>query len=281
MSLGIGAEIAGIDAAAPLDTATLAHIHERLRERAVLVFPVQVMAPAQLAAFARNFGPLQANDNPRYLAEDCPDVMLVGNLRVNGESRALFTNGREEWHIDKIFTPHPNAMTLLYAARVPAEGGDTLFADLRAAYDSLPADRKRRLEGLHCVYSYEFIDAVLRDQDPTRPPLTAEGRAANPPARHPLVRIHPETGRRALCVSLDVMSHIEGLSRADSLALLRPLAAHAAGEDFVYRHRWRVGDLVVWDNRSVMHSATLFDAERYQRLLYRAIVADGDSPRSQ
>ena len=112
-----------------------------------------------------------------------------------------------------------------------------------------------------------------RTQDPTRAPPTPENLAAHPPATHPLVRVHPESGRKSLCISPQVMSHIVGMDCEGSLALARSLARHALAERFVYRNRWRPGDLVMWDNRCTMHTATVFDATRYRRLLYRTIIA--------
>ena len=119
-----------------------------------------------------------------------------------------------------------------------------------------------------------WLDATLRAQDPTRPPLTDAMRAAFPPVRHPLVAVHPDTGRRSLYIAPDVMEHVEGMGAAEGDALVRALLAHTLAERFVHRHRWRAGDLVMWDNRCTLHTATPFDASRFRRLLYRTIIAD-------
>ena len=186
----------------------------------------------------------------------------------------MFSNGREDWHIDQIQTARPNIATAMYAVQTPPVGADTLFASMYAAYGALDTKTKHRIDGLQAVYSIECLDAVLRQQDPSRAPLTAQTLADYPPATHPLVRVHPHTGRKSLCIAPDVMSHIVGMSREASRALVEPLAARAVSGEFVYRHQWRNGDVVMWDNRSTMHTATVFDADRYQRLLYRVIIAD-------
>ena len=218
-------------------------------------------------------GRLAHSNNQRYSAPDAADVMLVGNLVVDGEWKSMFTNGMEDWHFDQIYKRRPNTGTLLYAVEVPPIGGDTLFAGMTSACDALDEATRARIAPLEAIYTFEQLDATLRAQDPTRAPLTPEVIAVHPPATHPRVRVHPESGRKSLCISPEVMSHIVGMDREASLALARSPARHALAERFVYRHRWRAGDLVMWDNRCTMHTATVFDATRYRRLLYRTIIA--------
>ena len=269
----VGAEIRGLDVAGDPEPATIVAIRAALSRHGVVVFRDQSLDAPGLAAFSRRFGRLAHSGNQRYSAPDAADVMLVGNLVVDGEWKSMFTNGMEDWHVDQIYKQTPNTGTLLYAVEVPPVGGDTLFAGMSAAWDALDEATRARIAPLEAVYTFEQLDATLRAQDPTRPPLTAEIIEAHPPAIHPLVRVHPESGRKSLCISPEVMSHIVGMDRDGSLALARSLARHALEERFIYRHRWRAGDLVMWDNRCTMHTATVFDANRYRRLLYRTIIA--------
>ena len=269
----VGAEIRGLDVAGDPEQATIVAIRAALSHHGVVLFRGQSLDAPGLAAFSRRFGRLAHSGNQRYAAPDAADVMLVGNLVVDGEWKSMFTNGMEDWHVDQIYKQRPNTGTLLYAVEVPPVGGDTLFAGMTAAYDALDDTTRARIAPLEAVYTFEQLDATLRAQDPTRAPLTPEIIAAHPPATHPLVRVHPESGRKSLCISPEVMSHIVGMGREASLALARSLARHALAERFVYRHHWRPGNLVMWDNRCMMHTATVFDATRYRRLLYRTIIA--------
>ena len=269
----VGVEIRGVDVASDPDEATINAIRATSAHHGVLLFRNQSLDAPGLAAFSRRFGCLAHSGNQRYSAPDAADVMLVGNLVVDGEWKSMFTNGMEDWHVDQIYTQTPNTGTLLYAVEVPPVGGDTLFAGMTAAYDALDDATKARIAPLEAVYTFEQLDATLRAQDSSCAPLTPEIIAAHPPATHPLVRVHPESGRKSLCISPEVMSHIVGMDRDASLALARSRARHALEERFVYRHHWRAGDLVMWDNRCTMHTATVFDAARYRRLLYRTIIA--------
>ena len=269
----VGAEIRGLDVAGDAEQATIVAIRAAFSRHRVVVIRDQSLDAPGLAAFSRRFGRLAHSGNQRYAAPDAADVMLVGNLVVDGEWKSVFTNGMEDWHVDQIYKQMPNTGTLLYAVEVPPVGGDTLFAGMTAAYDALDDATTARIAPLEAVYTFEQLGATLRAQDPSRAPLTPEIIAAHPPATHPLVRVHPESGRKSLCISPQVMSHIVGMGREASLALARSLARHALAERFVYRHHWRPGNLVMSDNRCTMHTATVFDATRYRRLLYRTIIA--------
>ena len=270
----VGAEVSGVNLAVPLTDETFAQIRHVFNQHSVLLIRDQLLTPSTFATFAKRFGPLQISANQRYCCQEEPDIMLVGNLRVNGELKSMFVNAAEDWHIDQIQTVCPNIATCLYAVETPPVGADTLFAGMHAAYEALDEQTQAIIERLEAVYSIERLDAVLRAQDPSRPPLSAQTLAEFPPATHPLVRIHPRTGRKSLCIAPDIVSHIIGMNRKDSLELILPLAAHAVSADFIYRHHWRDGDVVMWDNRCTMHTATVFDDKRYQCLLYRAIISD-------
>lgn len=278
-----GAEISGIDLSQPVSADASRMLRDAFDAHAVLLFRNQRLDPAGVARFARLFGPLQrlrllqprpGKDPEFYSCPEEPDVTVIGTAKREGWPKPMFTNSVENWHVDEGYKPHPNRATVLYAVTTPGAGDDTAFADMLAAYEALDDDAKDRIETLQGVYSVERLDAVFRAVEPERPPLRAETVAAHPPVRHPLVRVHPATGRKSLFVVPPVMSHIDGMAPEASLALADALAAHALQPKFQYRHTWRTGDLLIWDNLFTMHRATAFDAERYERLLLRTMIAD-------
>jgi alpha-ketoglutarate-dependent taurine dioxygenase len=166
---------------------------------------------------------------------------------------------------------------LFYGEIVPPEGADTMFADATGAYRSLDAGLKQRIQGLFAVHSLETLRLWGQRHNPDRKQDIDNQSAAFPPVRQPLVREHPATGAKSLYVCPAVISHIEGMDEAESAALIETLAAHVSQPRYVYTHRWHKGDLVMWDNRAVLHTASLFDHTRYQRLMYRTTIA-GNAP---
>jgi taurine dioxygenase len=191
--------------------------------------------------------------------------------------KASFNRGVEQWHGDSSYREIPSDASLFYAEIVPDEGGDTLFADATAAWRTLEPELRRRVEGLYGVHSLETLRQWGLRHNPERDRNVDAQAAAYPPVRQPVVRVHPATGAKSLYVCPAVISHVEGLDADASAALIDKLIAHVTQERFVYTHRWRKGDLVIWDNRAVLHTASLFDHTRYQRLMYRTTVA-GNAP---
>ena len=272
------AEVRGCDVKAEVKNSALcADLLDLFHIYRVLVFPAQDLSPRELLGFAHLFGEIRPHPDQRFCVPECPEVMLIGNLKEGEDYHSLFVNSREEWHADLTYTATPNKATMLYALNVPPEGGDTMFVDMVAAYDSLSEAERTAIEGRGAVYDYVCMDAVLREHDPIRPPLSAETRRKLPPVTHPLAPSHPATGRRSIYLSPEVISHVEGMTSAESKSFVARIMAHATQDRHVYRHRWRVGDLVLWDNRCTNHSATTFDDARYLRLLYRCTV-EGERP---
>lgn len=231
--------------------------------------------PAQIA-FSERFGPLELPIRKDYLGADYPALHVVSNLGADGKpnpTNALDNPGNFFWHTDASYMQRPASTTLLYAIEIPPRGGDTLFANMHAAYDALPEATRHKLDGLRAVHSWE----QSRYNSGSRAASQEEIEAA-PPVAHPLVRSHPETGRKALYIG-NHTSHIEGMPVPEGRALLKELLDHATQAQFVYRHQWRPGDIVVWDNRSLLHKATDdFDMGQYVRRLHRTVV-QGDAPR--
>jgi taurine dioxygenase len=247
-------------------------IAEAFNRHGLLLWRDQQLSPTQLVSWSRRFGPLRIDSDTLYLLPDHPEVIVIGNLVVDGVMKSLFVNGAEEWHFDGSYLADPSIGSLFHAIEVPSEGGDTLFADTHAAHEALDEDTKRFIENRMAVHSWEVLHDRLTRQDPTRPPLTDAERRLLPPVKHPLVQRHPATGKKNLRVCADSISEIEGLSEADGAALVARLLEHATQPRFVYRHRWRKGDLIAYDNRSLLHTATVFDTAKHLRVMHRTTI---------
>ena len=265
-----GAAIAGVDLGAVSDAGQCAAIRKAFLDRQILVFRGQQLEkPAQIR-FTEQFGELELPLNRDYLGADFPALHVVTNLDAEGrlkDRKVLANPGNYFWHTDASYMPVPAMATLLYAIQVPPEGGDTAFANLSLAYDALPESTKTRIDGMKAVHSW----AQSRINSGSRPATDEENRNA-PPVAHPLVRTHPETGRKGLYLG-NHTSHIEGLPVDEGRALLTELLAHVTDARFVYRHRWQPGDLVMWDNRCLVHRASDdFDFTTHPRVLHRTVL---------
>ena len=238
-------------------------------EHHVLVFRDQDLTKDQQHAFTANFGELEQHvgrlpDGSRY-----PIVHTVTNLDpVSGKPTPTpSTHGNYFWHTDKSYHAVPSLTTLLHAVEVPPEGGDTLFANMHMAYDALPEDEKRALEGLKAVHSWEASRRNTGNK-----PATEEQKRERPPVVHPVVRTHPVTGRKSLYLGMHI-GHIEGMPEAEGKAMLDDLLERATVPAHVYRHQWKKGDLVMWDNRCLLHRADRnYDMSVHPRVLHRTVV---------
>jgi len=267
MTPHIGAEIAGLDLAQPLSPQGIAGVLDAFHTHKVLVFRDQRLTKADFARFSGQFGPLQRHVLDHWLADDLPEVMVLTNFARGGEMRASNAERSARfWHSDLSFTSRPALATALYGVEVPADGGATEFADMCAAYDALPVERQEELIRLEAVHDLEYCQ-----QHVPQAPLTEKQRAEAPPVKQPVVRVHPATGRNAIYVSALHTSHIDGMSQAAGRALIDELCAFAVQPQFLYRHQWRPGDVVIWDNRATMHRGTPYD-ERQRRLLWRTTI---------
>ncbi len=239
----------------------------------ILIRNQQRLEPRELMNVATLFGELELNEkyDPNFLLPDHPEILRLGNLRENGKYRSLFVQADPPpllWHTDDSFRiPQPLGSCLL-CVKTPPSGGETGFAGMAAAYDALPEATKRRIDGLTTTHSYHYLNEILRRRNPHRQPLSEELRANHPPVERPLVARHPVTGRKSLYLPKCHIESIHGLSPEEAESLLSELLEHATGEDFAFMHRWAPGDIVVWDNRSVLHAPSPFDDTRYDRLLY-------------
>jgi taurine dioxygenase len=269
----MGAQVRGVDLSRPLGDKAFGEILHAFHRYMLLVFPGQRIDEAQQVAFSRRFGELQIHVLEQYRHPRHPEIYVLSNVdAVTGKTTGTHPDkGTLVWHSDLSFVPKPALGTALYGIEVPDEGGDTLFADMCAAYDTLDPETKARLGKLRAVHDINV--SRIRAGEAT---MSERQRAEAPPVEHPAVRTHPATGRKVLYVSRHA-SHIAGMPRAESDALLERLQAHATSERFVYRHRWRQHDLVIWDNRCTMHCATQYDPGAERRVMHRTVIK-GDAP---
>ncbi|MDT6963052.1 TauD/TfdA family dioxygenase [Cupriavidus sp. SZY C1] len=275
LGAALGAEVVGLDLSQPLSDDDFRRIHRAHLDHHVVVFRDQRITPDQQIAFSRRFGPLQIHVLHQFQLANHPEILIVSNVLRDGKPIGLGDAGHF-WHSDLSYKEKPSLGSLLHAIELPAEGGDTLFANMHAAYDGLSDALKRRVEGLTAEHTYLARYAELQQRSPWRPNLTPEQIAQVRPVVHPVVRTHPETGRKALFVSEHFTTRIVGLPEAESRALLDELFAHSVQPRYVYRHYWRAHDLVFWDNRSLLHLAG-GTPDHLRRVMYRTTI-EGDTP---
>jgi alpha-ketoglutarate-dependent 2,4-dichlorophenoxyacetate dioxygenase len=268
------ARVTGVDLSRPLDEGDFGQVRDAFHRYAVVVFPEQALTDDEQIAFSERFGPLEVSlrkdrqrriDNPRI--SDISNVDEKDRVFDPDDERAIYNAGNRLWHSDSSFKRVPAMASLLSGREVPPEGGETEYADLRGAWDALPADRQRGLPSLVAEHSFVYSRGLIGyDQ------FTDAERAAVPPVPQAVVRTHPATGRKSLYLGSHA-SHILGRPVEEGRALLRELLEFATQPQFVYRHVWRQHDLVMWDNRCALHRGRPWDERRYRRVMHRTTVA--------
>lgn len=271
----VGAEIVGLDLSRPLNDADFARVHQAHLDYHVVVFRNQQITPQQQIDFSRRFGVLQIHVLKQFLLANHPEILIVSNIVENGQPVGLGDAGKY-WHSDLSYKELPSLGSMLYAQELPSEGGDTLFADMHLAWDTLPEPLRKAVEGRNAVHSYTSRYSHGRNADNWRPTLSAEQLAQVAVVSHPIVRTHPENGRKALFVSEGFTTHIVGLPEDESQAILTELYAHSVRPEGVYRHKWQENDMVFWDNRSLIHLAG-GTPDHLRRRLHRTTI-QGDAP---
>ncbi len=271
----LGAEVVGLDLAAPLSNDDFARLHRAHLDHHLLVFRDQDITPEQQIAFSRRFGPLQVHVLHQFQLKGHPEILVVSNIVENGQPIGLGDAGHY-WHSDLSYKETPSLGSMLHAQELPAEGGDTLFANMHRAWDTLPAGLRKTVAGLKAEHSYLAKYEELRRRSPWRPKLSDAQIAEVKPVIHPVVRTHPETGRKALFVSEHFTTRVVGLPDDESRELLATLFAHSVVPEHVHRHRWEARDMVFWDNRSLMHLAAGCP-EHLRRRMNRTTI-EGDAP---
>ena len=264
----LGAEVLGVDLARDLDDAMFAELYRAFLRYQVLLFDVPELPPAKQVEFGRRFGPLQIHVMNQYHAAQHPELYRLSNLDENGNPTGHHPDkGTLAWHTDGSWQRVTGQATILYAEIVADAGGETHFCDMYGAYERLSPEWKSRIEPLRAVHNLDFSRSRRHGENP----MTDEQRAAVPPVDHPVVRVHPETGRRCLFLG-DHAEYIAGMSYEAGRALIEELNALAVHPDLVYAHRWRPGQLIVWDNRCLLHRATEYDPAAQRRVIRRCTV---------
>jgi taurine dioxygenase len=270
MTKHIGAEIHGLDLREKPDEATIRLIYQAWLDHLVIVFPGQDLSQEDLIRVTGYFGQMGHIDRPaKYrppgFARMLPGIMLISNIRENGEPIGVLPDGEMHFHHDMIHKEVPSRATMLYSVEIPSYGGDTLFASGYAAYDTLDRSVRDRLEGKWALHHYNYGSTIKGDD---------RGSEAFSECAHPVFRTHEETKRKAVYVNRLMTVKVEGMPEAESERLLNAVFDHAEKPEFVYQHRWRKGDLLLWDNRCSSHARTDFPADQVRLLLRTTIEGD-------
>ena len=275
---GFGAEIVNLDLSQPLNAETFKVWEDAFEEHGVVVLRGQTFTDAQHVEFSKWFGRLEDFPDPKDQASGLPTVLRVSNVErdsnrikpIDDAGHKSFWLGTSDWHTDSSYRPILSKASLLFSREIPKAGGDTMFAHTGLAFDALPAAKKAEIE--HLVVVHDFEETRRRNNLPSRPEAI---RKANPPVRQPLVRRLAD-GRQALLLGSHI-AYVEGMEPEKSKALIAELTEFTTQPAFTYRHKWRLGDLVMWDNRCTMHRAMEYDMQNERRVLHRTTVA-GDAP---
>jgi len=271
----LGAEVSGVDASKPVSADTFAAIRKAWLDNLVIRFRGQKLTDPQMLEFSRLFGELDPpGPNPygKPFLPRHPEMNVISNVKEDGVPIGGLGDGEAIWHSDMTYIDTPPSAALLYALELPAEGGDTYWANMYLAYEALPADMKKRIQGLKAIHDATYNSAGIKRKgyDDVTDPRRAPG------ACHGLVRRHPETGRKCLFLGRRRNSYIVGLPLEESEALLDALWAHATQPRFAFCQQWQVGDLMIWDNRCTLHRRDPFDPNA-RRVMHRTQIK-GDRP---
>ncbi len=270
LGFALGAEVTGVDLRSALSPRDREAIHRAWLEHLVLVFPGQDLEPEELIAFSRQFGELDRHDStPHYRDPAHPEILLVTNRPRDGKPSETRNTGRN-WHSDLTYTNRPAKGALLLCKEKPPVGGDTMFSNLYLAYETLSPKYRAFLEQLEAIHDVTLVKGIEK-RDPAK---VADMKRLNPPIAHPLVRVHPETGRKVLFAGQRVRGFV-GMTEDESAPILAFLNQHAASYEFTYRHRWTVGDIVMWDNRCTQHVALPdFDQTKTRHMIRCSLLGD-------
>ena len=269
LSPALGAELRGVDASRPLEDALFKKVLNAWHQHLVILLRGQELDEEAQVRFAERFGALSPIHTSHHSATN-KAVMYIGNRKQDGKIIGALPLGEMQFHSDQCYKECPAMGTMLYAIEIPSQGGNTLFANGYKAYQALPADVKRAVEGKKAVHVYDYEGGVTDRREMVAP---SEGLSF----AHPIARTHPATGRKSLYVNRLMTHHIEGLPGEESERLLALMFESLERPEFIYEHRWRVGDLLLWDNRCVLHARRDFDPN--ERRWLRRVTIKGDRPR--
>ena len=272
LSPACGAEITGIDLRRPLGGVQVAGVHRALGGNGILLFRNADLTPEEHVAFSRQFGPLEAHVIGDFALPGRPEIFVVSNVKEDGRLKGAVYAG-QYWHSDLSYMEKPSMGSLLLCREMPEIGGDTMFANMYMAYDTLSDTLKEFIGKLTAVHDYSHAYDTYFAHLKERPPLSPEARAKTPPVEHPMVRVHPVTGRTALYVNPGFTKGIVGMPKEESQPILEFLFRHSTRPEFIYRHKWQVNDMIFWDNRCVMHYALADYDFSVRRHMHRTTIA--------
>ena len=270
LAYALGAQIEGVSVSEPLSDVQTAFIKKIWHEHHIVLLREQNAEPREIIEFAGNFGDLDDHaSTPYYRLENFPQLMEITTRPINGRPSETRNVGRN-WHSDYSYTQRPAAASMLFCVEPAPVGGDTMFCNMVKAYETLSKPMQKIVDELHSVYDIS-LTAGLFQRDPKE---VEETRKLNPPIAHPAVRVHPESGKKALYVS-ERVSHFHGMTSEESKPLINYLCYHATRPENVYRHVWRAGDLLCWDNRTTMHMALAdFDLTQTRHMLRATLLGE-------
>ena len=269
----LGARIDGLMLADEMSDATFEALYAAFLRYQVLLFPAQVVPPGRQVALARRFGEVQVHVMNQYHADGFPELYRLSNLDAQGDPNGKHPDrGTLAWHTDGSWQRRTGQATIIYGELMPQAGGETHFCDMYGAYERLTDAWKQRIAPLRAVHNLDFSRTRRHGEDP----MTEAQKRAVPPVDHPIVRTHPETGRKCLFLG-DHAEWIVGMPYDEGRALIEELNALAPHADLTYEHRWTPGELILWDNRCTMHRATSYDAATQRRVIRRCTVI-GEAP---
>jgi len=277
----IGAEIRGIDLSQPLDDATCEALHAAWMKHLLLVFPEQDISDEAHIAFGRRFGELEIHPSLAHRSSQNVEIYRVSNVDEAGniippkDTSWQYLSQSWRWHTDSSFREIPSKGSILHGIETTTNGGNTLFANMYAAYDALNDATKARIEKLRVIHDHDYILSLSPELAKKKDKGTYD---ELPPVIHPLVQVHPVTRRRCLLLSPHTMVNIEGMNETEGRALLDELIEHATNERFVYRHIWNQDDIIMWDNRCTMHSVEPFDNVSIRRIMHRVTLVGENKP---
>lgn len=276
---GLGATIYDIDLSKPLSPESYKAIEQALGKYGVVSFPEQQLTPKQLRDYSENFGKLEINVANMFHDEQYPEVMILSNMKENGQPIGLSDAG-QDWHTDMSYSKTIAFSNVLYGIKIPFRDGESLgntaFCNMHAAYEGLPEELKSELDGMTVTHDFnKFWEMMRREKGSSRPPLTQEQLKRKPPVSHPIFLTHPITGRKVLYANPGYSMRINELPEARSDEVLRFLFEHQVQERYRYRHRWAEGDVLMWDNMGTIHNAVADYGPDEHRLIKRCqVMAD-------
>ena len=260
-----GAEISGLDLSKPLNSQTINEVKSLWHQYGLLLFRDQAMDEAEIVSFSRQLGYLEIHIRKEFLSQKSPEILYISNMTKEGKPVGILADSEVGWHYDQIYLPRPAVGSFLFSVKLPNSGGETSFSNMSAVYEALPQSIKNVIDGKKALQSYEAFNSLYSV------PTSTEQKKKTPDIEHPIVRVHPYSGKKALYICPGMTTQIIGLDKSTSDDLLQELFAWSVKPEFVYSHVWQLGDGLLWDNACTMHRREPFDPNQ-ERLMKRTTI---------